>query len=106
MNFKQQSLRDFQNQHKAGKHPIQTQPRNKVVKPHKARKDTRLPDKSRFLVEYNANTQTWTGTLNVEGMNFTDTSGAVFHLLHKLDKQYRKWLKTRPDNCADSVKKI
>ena len=106
MNFKQRSLKDFQQEHKEGQHPKQTQPREKTVKTRKAkqRQDERLPDKSRFLLEYDATAQTWTGTLNSEGMNFNATAKAVFHLLYKLDKQYRKWLKSRLENCADKDK--
>lgn len=50
----------------------------------------RLPDGSKFEVVYDAARKQWSGTLTIGGQVFTDSSGGVFKLLHRLDRQYRK----------------
>lgn len=54
----------------------------------------RLPDKSVFLVAYDAATGTWSGKLSMPGSGgdareFRGQAGGVFTLLAKLDAQYR-----------------
>ncbi len=54
----------------------------------------RLPDGSRFEVQYDAASERWSGTLTVptpggEPATFTGTGSALFRLLSSLDKQYR-----------------
>lgn len=55
----------------------------------------RLPHGSRFDVAYDADTQTWTGTLTLVSVSppqvFTATEGGVFRLLSNLDALYRDW---------------
>lgn len=108
MMFNQRSLKDFQKDYKAKKHPEQVQPRNKQIhaptnkpKTETLRKDTRLPDKSSFKLDYDAKAVKWTGTLTVGDRVFTETASAVFYLMHKLDKLYRKYLKEQSENADD-----
>jgi hypothetical protein len=57
----------------------------------------RLPDKSRYIVEFEESTQRWTGTLDVAGVPpISDSSGGLFKLLTKLDQQYRKAVAPAP----------
>lgn len=54
----------------------------------------RLPDKSVFLVAYDAATRTWAGKLSMPGAagdarEFHGQASGVFTLLAKLDQQYR-----------------
>lgn len=55
---------------------------------------TRLPGGSRFVVDYDAATATWSGrletTVDGEIRLFYGSASAVFHLLRKLDRAYRK----------------
>lgn len=119
MNFQQRSLKDFQAQHK-NKQPDKAQMSRakkevaKAAKQHKNKqpkhKHERLPHGSQISSVYDSEKQSWAGTMSIPiagGVTklFTDTANAVFHLLYKLDQQYRKWLKTQPVNSADSVKK-
>ncbi len=58
---------------------------------------TRLPDGSRFEVQYDAGKEQWNGTLTVptEGgstVAFTGSRSALFPLLSSLDEQYRATL--------------
>ena len=58
----------------------------------------RLPDGSTFFVTYNAESESWTGTLTVTGENghtLTAMSRGVFGLLSILDSKYRQWLHTK-----------
>lgn len=48
----------------------------------------RLPDGSSFAATYDAESQTWTGSLIVQGVEYTATCGAVFRLLDTLDGLY------------------
>lgn len=58
----------------------------------------RLPDGSTFEAKYNAETQTWRGTLTVPGaLPFTQTCKGVFGLLTKLDQCYRRSLRLPPE---------
>lgn len=57
----------------------------------------RLPDKSTFILAYNAEKQEWSGVLNVPGMaSFDATKSGVFGLLQKLDWMYRLSLCPQP----------
>jgi hypothetical protein len=62
-------------------------------------KKERLPDGSTVAATYHAETQTWKATLTVtlkgESGQFEGEAGGLFTLLHKLDDQYRVWLKSR-----------
>jgi hypothetical protein len=56
----------------------------------------RLPDGARFVVAYDAATQTWTGTLELmvpgqaDAQRFEGSASGVFHLLRDLDQQFRQ----------------
>jgi hypothetical protein len=50
----------------------------------------RLPDGAAFTVAYDAATETWTGSLTVEGHTFTGSASGVFKLLAQLDRQYQQ----------------
>lgn len=50
----------------------------------------RLPDGAKFEVTYDAAQTRLTGTLTIGEKVFTDSAGAVFKLLRKLDRQYRE----------------
>jgi hypothetical protein len=51
----------------------------------------RLPDRARFVLEFEESAQRWKGTLEIPGLvPFSDSSSGVFKLLTKLDQQYRK----------------
>lgn len=60
------------------------------------RRKGRLPHGSRFEVEYDAGTQTWSGSLRIKGPSqdkpLEDSADALFKLLQKLDDQYRAYL--------------
>src|SRR5262249_24691031 len=50
----------------------------------------RLPDRSAFLVEYDAAVEAWSGTFEVPGAgSFSGSCRAVFGLLQLLDDKYR-----------------
>jgi hypothetical protein len=44
----------------------------------------RLPDKSRFVMEYNAEDENWYGSLTIDGSVYEDRSWSVHHLLRML----------------------
>ena len=52
----------------------------------------RLPDGSKFEVVYDAGKVKWSGTLTIGSQVFTNSGGALFTLLNKLDQQYRQTL--------------
>lgn len=54
----------------------------------------RLPDGATFHVVYDAETQTWAGTLTVGVETFEAKTSAVFHLLGILDTKFREASKT------------
>ena len=98
-----------------------TEPATKKAKKPKKKKDTspqgrdarmiakgRLPHSSCFHnIRYDAPSESWTGYLSIPGPNgnhpiaacktFIDTASGVFHLLTKLDNQYRDWLAKQPE---------
>jgi hypothetical protein len=54
-------------------------------------KTERLPDGSRFVVQYDSEHQLWTGSLFVPGADdITGSAPGVFRLLRQLDAAYRK----------------
>ncbi len=55
----------------------------------KMAKRGRLPDGATFMAGYDAGKKEWTGTLDVNGEQFTMRAGGVFRLLEQLDKMYR-----------------
>jgi hypothetical protein len=64
----------------------------------------RLPDGSRFEVQYDADKQQWSGTLTVptatdggEAAKFTGSGSGLFPLLSSLDRQYRATLPPSPE---------
>jgi hypothetical protein len=77
---------------------------NRAAKTPGAPKHTegRLPDGADFRVIYDANTQTWTGTLTIDGMEpFMDTASGVFRLLSNLDAQYRAAIAPKTESAVD-----
>ncbi len=59
---------------------------------------TRLPDGSRFEVQYDAASAVWNGTLSIPtpggtATTFTESRSSLFKLLASLDDQYRATLK-------------
>jgi hypothetical protein len=64
----------------------------------------RLPDRSRFEVQFDAAAASWSGTLTVPGdgeaLTFTATTSGVFTLLSKLDQLYRATLPALPAEPA------
>ena len=60
----------------------------------KSRKAGRLPDGAEFHVAYDATMQLWSGHLTFEEAgachSFDGQASGVFHLLAKLDRQYRQ----------------
>jgi stress-induced morphogen len=112
MNFKQRSLRDFQKEHKQTQPTAPVQPRDKQIRTperHKPHHHERLPNGSEFHFLYNDNSKKWSGTLVIYQTKlvnkvFTDEARSVFHLLYKLDKQYRKYLKEQSGNATDKAK--
>jgi len=50
----------------------------------------RLPDGAVFTVAYDAASETWKGSLVVEGQTLTASASGVFRLLTQLDRQYRQ----------------
>lgn len=59
-------------------------------------KKGRLPDRSRFDVQWDATAKKWSGSLVIETATgpkvFSGKNSGVFLLLHKLDDQYREWV--------------
>lgn len=49
----------------------------------------RLPDKAKFVVEYDAETQKWIGSLLIGSDTYSGSKSGVFNLLKELDRQYR-----------------
>lgn len=50
----------------------------------------RLPHGARFVVDYDAGKECWSGTLTVDGQVYTDSASGVFKLLQRLDRQFRE----------------
>jgi hypothetical protein len=67
----------------------------------------RLPDRSRFEVQFDASAEAWSGTLTVprDGVSntFTASASGVFTLLTKLDTLYRATLPAPAQGQADGV---
>ena len=53
----------------------------------------RLPDSSSFNISYDANAETWRGTLIIGNEKFESSESGVFKLLQRLDLLYRSWEK-------------
>jgi hypothetical protein len=62
--------------------------------PHHVREDNQqavegwLPDGARFGVVYSAEQREWTGTLMVDGAEYTSAASGVFKLLAQLDEMF------------------
>jgi hypothetical protein len=71
------------------------------------RQTGRLPDRSRFEVQFDAATETWSGTLTISvdggARTFTAAASGVFTLLSKLDELYRATLPTSAPGQADDI---
>lgn len=122
--FKQRSLREFQNEHKATQQQNQPEPSNnreKHLKPHRAQQQQhkkpkerfsqpRLPHNSRFEMRYDGVAMKWKGELAVPASGndvfaklFTAEANTLYSLASALDRQYRAWVKQR-SNVAESKK--
>jgi hypothetical protein len=84
-------------QRRAEKEARKAQEAARPPRPGTNRQTARLPDGSRFEVQYDASTAKWNGTLTVpvpggKPATFTGSRSALFKLLSILDEQYRATL--------------
>ena len=77
------------------------------ARPGPKRQAGRLPDRSRFEVQFDAAAEAWSGTLTMPGdgeaLTFSATASGVFTLLSKLDQLYRATLPAPPPEQASGT---
>jgi hypothetical protein len=61
----------------------------------------RLPDKAKYICDYDSEAQEWSGTLYVSGQTFMAKASGLFRLEKQLDEQYRAWLASTRAEMAE-----